>query len=46
MGLFKRLAFKGVRPFSFETTLALVLGSQQVYAQIPVTVTIQVTDSP
>ncbi|MCI0913741.1 P-type DNA transfer protein VirB5 [Pseudomonas putida] len=46
MDLFKRLAFKGVRPSSFATTLALLLSSQQGYAQIPVTVTTQVTDSP
>lgn len=45
MDLFKRFAFKGVRPFSFATTFALMLGSQQGYAQIPVTVTTQVTDS-
>jgi hypothetical protein len=32
MELFKRLAFKGVQPFSFATTLALMLGSQQGYA--------------
>lgn len=46
MDLFKRFAFKGFQPFSFATTLALMLGSQQGYAQIPVTVTTQVTDSP
>ncbi|WP_263224457.1 hypothetical protein [Pseudomonas alabamensis] len=46
MGLFKYFALKGVRPSSFATTLAMVLGSQQGYAQIPVTVTTQVTDSP
>ncbi|AQW70230.1 P-type DNA transfer protein VirB5 [Pseudomonas parafulva] len=46
MDLFKRFALKGVRPFSFATTFALMLGSQQGYAQIPVTVTTQVTDSP
>lgn len=46
MRLFNCLAFKGVRPFSFATTLALVLGSQRGYTQIPVTVTTQVTDSP
>lgn len=46
MVLFKRLAFKGVQPFSFATMLALMLGSQQGHAQIPVIVTTQVTDSP
>ncbi|NMZ47703.1 P-type DNA transfer protein VirB5 [Pseudomonas oryzihabitans] len=46
MDLFECFAFKGIRPFSCATALALTLGSQQGYAQIPVTVTTQVTDSP
>ncbi|MFK3907432.1 type IV secretion system protein [Pseudomonas monteilii] len=46
MGLFKRLTYKSVRPFSFGIALMLMLGSQQGYAQIPVAVTPQVTDFP
>lgn len=46
MDLFKCFAFKSIRPFSCATTLALTVGSQQRYAQIPVTVTTQVTNAP
>ncbi|MNM42954.1 hypothetical protein D3C81_538060 [compost metagenome] len=46
MGPFKRFVFKSFRSSSFATMLTSMLASQQGYAQIPVTVTTQVTDSP
>lgn len=46
MGPFKRFVFKSFRSSSFVTILTSMLASQQGYAQIPVTVTTQVTDSP
>ncbi len=46
MGPFKRITFKSARSLNSATIIAVVLGSQPGYAQIPVTVTTQVTDSP
>lgn len=46
MDLFMCPAWKGVRPFGFATIFVSLMCSQQSFAQIPVTITTQVTDSP
>lgn len=46
MDLFMCPAWKGVRPFGFATIFVSLMCAQQSFAQIPVTITTQVTDSP